>query len=962
MFRSSAVRGAFAVALILDVFTVTANAFANGASNDAARIVADAPAKTATLTGTVKTPSGSVVSGATVAVSGPTPLSAVTDSSGMFTLTVAPGVYQILVTRNGYASASLHDLAVVAGESQPLTITMSQQDLSTLRVIGSVSTTRGGSSINTGAATQTYISGQTFSDLANPQINDVLQRAPDVTIQHMGSQADTTIIVGGAQPYETQVLIDGHPLALGQYGVWASQYFPSFLLGGAEVQSGPGNTTPFANIAVGGTVNLTTPGFTKAPTAEFSIGFDNYASQNSNLLATGSVDKLGYVVSLGTASANGPLFGQKGCVVSADFFSANDNTPQNTGTIQFCGALSGPLFTKGELLKFKYDFSSATSFEAGFTGAWSGYNPQGSAWGNSIGNVQIEACQQANPQACNNPQYDSMIGQTIKGYYFYPGSSVYNNQTLFDGQFRTTIGDNTLLVRPYVGNIEPEAIVGSGEGAYPAYFSAPGTVPSCPAGTNVFQCPNLNNPSTTSGPQPNAFEASCPIGNLFSYTQINSPQNTISVQNGREVCYQYPYSAFEQDKLYGSTFSLLHPFGDNLLNLTYDFHGQSTFAYFNAPGNVSVPLSTDRYSTISLTGFFHPLKDVGLNVGLYDTRWTTVGVQPQLDASGLPITINGETQLTGLQYGVSRFDPHVALTFRPKDDISLRASYGTSATYPFVGQVSGLATYQPPAGSNGALGSAGSLQEKNPSLQPEVSIEYGIGVDKRFGNGSVLALDLQNTTIHNVFENDTYVKTIPNLGTELITSPINAARLRAQVATLKYTYAPRVGFGFNASVAAERSIIDGIPLSAFGVGSLALPANNVQVCGTGLNQPGIPTCIPYLKGYGQFTYSWRDGTYAALGTEYEGKNNAYYQPPFAVLDLAVRRPVTKTAEFVLSVQNLLNTNAYDYLPAPGAGTAQVAGTLNTASDTSVSQATYVATRLPEVARTLHLQLRLHTGR
>ena len=64
------------------------------------------------------------------------------------------------------------------------------------------------------------------------------------------------------QPYETQVLIDGHPIALGQYGVWFSQYFPSFLIGSVETQTGPGNTTPFANLAVGGTANLQTPAFT----------------------------------------------------------------------------------------------------------------------------------------------------------------------------------------------------------------------------------------------------------------------------------------------------------------------------------------------------------------------------------------------------------------------------------------------------------------------------------------------------------------------------------------------------------------------------------------------------------------------------------------------------------------------------------------------------------------------------
>jgi outer membrane receptor for ferrienterochelin and colicin len=99
-----------------------------------------------------------------------------------------------------------------------------------------------------------------------------LQHVPDVNIERMGSQPDTAIIVGGAQPYETQSLIDGHPVALGQYGVWLSQYFPSFLVGGAEVQSGPGNTTPFANIAVGGTVNLLTPAFTKRQTGELVVG------------------------------------------------------------------------------------------------------------------------------------------------------------------------------------------------------------------------------------------------------------------------------------------------------------------------------------------------------------------------------------------------------------------------------------------------------------------------------------------------------------------------------------------------------------------------------------------------------------------------------------------------------------------------------------------------------------------
>ncbi len=397
---------------------------------------------TATLSGTVRTPGGAPVAGATVIAHGPTEGRTSTQTDGSFSLPLVPGVYALSVTRSGYGSAALSDVTVGAGASQPLAISLAQADLSSLRTIGTVTTNgRGTSTINTGAATSSFIPAQAFTNLANPQINDVLQRAPDVTIQHMGSQADTTIIVGGAQPYETQVLIDGHPLALGQYGVWASQYFPSFLVGGAELQSGPGNTTPFANIAVGGTVNLLTPSYTRLPQSEIVAGVDNYGAQNSRFLTSGSVDRFSYVAGLGTASNNGPLFGTNHCVVSPANGGANDNTPASTGIVQFCGALSGPLFTNGDILKLKYDFTPTTSFELGFVGAWGGFDPQGSAWGNSVGPTKIANCVTSfGASICGDPQYSGYVGKTIDAYVIYPGSSVYNNQTLFDGQLRTAIG------------------------------------------------------------------------------------------------------------------------------------------------------------------------------------------------------------------------------------------------------------------------------------------------------------------------------------------------------------------------------------------------------------------------------------------------------------------------------------------------------------------------------------------
>ena len=386
------------------------------------------------ITGTVRSAAGAPIAGATVTATGPARASATTDGSGAFTLAVPPGLYRITVSKPGYDSASTPDVAVTAGQSVPLTVTISEQNLSTMRTIGTVTATGRGAAgtINTGAANQSVVSGQAFSNYAAPQVNDVLQRIPDVVVQKLGTQQDTSIVVGGLQPYETQVLIDGHPLALGQYGVWLSQYFPSYMIGNVETQSGPGNTTPFANIAVGGTVNLQTIGFTKKQTAELTVGDDNWGSQYSNAIVTGSAGKFDYVFSLGTANQNGYYFGKQECdtYVTDPASTINVNT---AATVAFCGDFSGSLYSKAQLYKARWDFSPTTSLDFGFLGSYGGFTPQGSAWGASYGPTTIEQCI-PNSYQCTNPTYSNLIGKTINGFYWFPGTDIWNTQQLWTAQ------------------------------------------------------------------------------------------------------------------------------------------------------------------------------------------------------------------------------------------------------------------------------------------------------------------------------------------------------------------------------------------------------------------------------------------------------------------------------------------------------------------------------------------------
>jgi hypothetical protein len=876
------------------------------------------PGQNATVTGTVRSQAGAPIAGALVVISGPASMRTRTDANGAFSFSLAPGIYRIDVTQGGYLPAVLRDLVLVQGENVPLSIALTAASLTQLRTIAQVSVTRG-SSINTGTASIEYLPSQAITNLANPQINDVLQQLPETTIQHMGSQPDTTIILGGAQPYETQVLIDGHPISMGQFGVWLTEYFSSFLLAGVETQVGPGNTTPFANTAVGGTANLITPSFSNKPQFQFVTGIDSFNSQYSNLLASDSFGRLSWVLGAGYGSSNGPYFKGFHCVVLPNN-TLQDNSPASNGIIQFCDDSSGSLFTKGEILKLRYDFSSATSFEAGFIGSQGGYLPQGISYGQYLGTTLVDACLPSQPLFCNDPKYSGLIGQRIPAYAWYPGSDVFSNQPIFTGQFRTSIGNDTLLIRPYAGNIE-RIIAGQAEQYYPYTWGPPGA---------------------TSGTTRTNFETACNNNNFLSYIPT-----TPVFSGGQELCLQDPFSEFEQDKLYGTTLSYLHPFGDNLITFNYDFHGDRTFAYYNAPSQIATPNTLERYTTISLTGDLKIIQNLSMRVGLYDTIWKLAGLQP-----GTPVA--GVVPLLPLTRTVDRFDPHLALVYQPHGSVSYRLAWGTSETYPFSGQVSGLPENTPPS----ATFPGGFITEKNPLLNPEVATEFSGGADYRVPNGATLSIDLQDTTIHNVFE----TLTIPNFFStgQALVKPFNAALLHAELASIRYNYAPPIGLGYYVSFALERSIAYGIPSTFYPTlssGNSALPVNGVQICGEGEGTPGTITCIPYMKGYGQVSYQFADGAYTDLGLEFEGKNNAYFQPPFVQLDFTYRHPITGWLDAQFAVQNLLNNNAYQYIPQPDSGTPITSGQVNGAG--MLVQSSLPSALVPAPPRTARFELRWH---
>ncbi len=891
-------------------------------------IIARAQTAVGQISGTVKSTSGLPIAAAAIDLSGPQSATTSSDAKGTFTFSQLPaGFYRVTVRKGGFLSASLSNVTVFSGETQQLAVVLVRPSLSSLRTIARI-TASGASRINVGAAASSFQSQQAIIDLASPSINAVVARIPGAVVTHGSSSPNTSISLAGSQNYETQVLLDGHPLSAGRYGVWFSQFFNSFLLSGIETQQGPGNTTPFAGTAVGGTANLVTLGFRSKPSFEYMEGVDSYNAQNAGTIFTGHVGKFDYALGGYYNSYNGPYNARYGCVDNP----ATKNTwgtASATGIISFCGSLAGPLGSRGEIAKVRIHFSPATSFDAGFIGSQGGYNPQGSSYGVYGGSVPVQGCLPyksagISGQICTDPQYSSSVGSAKDAYFFYPGSFVNNNQPIFTGEFRTAIGNDTLLIRPYLGSIT-RSINGSGEANY-SQFYYPSTL------GNAFCTGNAKNPAATSGG-----------GGIVGRIVVPSPY--AGVPGTLTQCLQSPFSLLEQDKLGGNTVSYIKTLRNGSLTATYDFHNDETFAYYGTPSSVAVPDTTARFTTLSLTGQLSLSRTVTLDAGGYYSIWGLNGSQTgtvgATSATTVPLTRH-----------VGVFDPHVAFTYAPKSGQSYRVSIGTSTTFPYAAQVSGNSSYTPPSGSGSGVGV---LTQKNATLAPERATEFDLGFDRRLRAGGVISLDILSNNVSNVFETITSPVT-GNPAYGFVNQPVNAASLNSLFAMLSYSYMPRTGFGEFGTLTAARSIVTGLPLNFYPSAGFALPANGVQQCSDG----GSNACVPYLKGYGRLSYSWKNGARLGLGADFEGKNNTYFQPPFMLYDFSARYPVSKNIDLLLGVENLFATNSFSGLVQPNAGVSLVGE--NASGQYGAYAGGILFPRIPATPRTLRFQFRFHVGR
>jgi hypothetical protein len=973
--------------------------------------IAQATQATVAVTGRVTSTSGGGISAATVtAEGGGTRVTTRTAADGTYALSVPPGLYTISVTKGGYQQGST-DVTVLAGSPVTANVGLSEASLSNLQVIGRTASgggTNNQARFNVSSSSDSQINRAVIENRITPDLTPLVNEIPGIDVYHSATNVNENFIVRGLS-YETKTTLEGHPVSSGTGGVFYTQYTASGLFGGVDVLKGAGIGSPTAGQSDVGTVNIRTVDFTAKNSGFFQVGADQYGGTlYTGLIDVNLGKKFSLIAGESFSGYRGPDYGEFEPAVDIStggiVYGNNLAAPNLThNTVEFDDDMSNTYSLNAELIKARWRFSDATSLTGEFLGLQGRFDPQGGAYSQLIGNETIPGCVNrtgttyaasatctttsvnnggtlttslfntpsfySTPVAGGTPFYAntglSSVGQNIPLYTFYPGSDVRQSQPNFNLDFRTTLKNDTILFRPYAAGIR-RLIDGSNEADTPGNSGSWYAVTSNANCTAAFAAPSVANGGNASGP---CFVPGTPAqsegayitnpGNQ-TYATVNALPNgyvcsaatpclttATGVNNSDQIGYSSPYTTLEVDKLFGYTFSYIHPVGANIYNLSVDHYYDDAQSFVNdasplapncqftvgggplvapqpgcifdanggtatRPSPIGTPETFSAITDISLTGQFQLSPKLEFDFGNYFTHYvinaqrlnpTVVSLftsLPGIGTSSIPVgtfTYQGTTynSLIGDQLTASHYDPHFGLSYRPERNLNIRFTGGSSISEPYANQVSGFNKVNKSATST-------AVTTPNNFLLPEEIIALDLGADYRLHDGTVVSADIYNDDVKNAW----YGTTVPYTGPPIpgvtgtaagatITNnqTFNVANEFAQGVEVQVTNEPQMGLGYRVSTSFKRDYYLGIPASFF-----AVPQYNYN----GEQEVGIP----YFKGYGELQYADPHGELIRLGMDLEGSNNEYNTPEFVTFDLGIRVPLTKGIMLAVTGENIFN--------------------------------------------------------
>jgi hypothetical protein len=948
-------------------------------------------ATTSTITGTVRGTDGAPIAGADVTIFGVVRLTKKTDNAGAFAFQdITTGTYTVVVSKPGFQSYRDEGLTAFIGETLTLNVILAQATFTTLKTIANVSTSEPGvAPLNTSTASINTISGSTFLDEGSQQVATVLNQTPGIlTTPYSPGNGNPsngaspgsyqTPQIRGALPYETESLIDGHPVSVGSAGTYSPNLINPFLLQSAELVKGPGSMPVEINYAINGTINY----ITLEPTAQnrqtWMLGEDKWGGVSAGFKATGETTnhKLGYAFGYVSDGAPGPLqnFRFSGSQLPLDngppggpyyvngrqlamvgspvgeglgppAFSpyAGMGITFNEPLVGCCYTLDTGYHSTSELAKIVYNFSNFTSLRLSYLG---GQNVVGNGDVNaydtsSVGTTGLPAfsfapCGTANagltcnpfatgtPYNCKSPDGGPKCGSAIPFDLssFNGEGNTWLQQNLYQAEFRTSIGQTgTLLARYYTGSLNNYAVEGP-SGSLNTSLNAYGTLPLCPTGTTFDPSP----PTAAGGTDPNGWMclkgkgAVAPVNTTFSGQRVNFA--TLSQAN----------LFFTNDSMSGESLQLQEQLGENSLTLAYDRSEQGSASTTDEPSVgliVFSPVagSKQTFQTFSLRGNVAVAPKLALNLADYEINYLS------------HYSIDGGKTFNDASHSYN--EPRAAFTWRPKTDTIYRLSAGGSVAPPYISLVSsGGPTWSQIIGG---VPAAGWIQNaNNGNISAETAFGYDLGMDHRIARSTSVSLDFYYTQLHNLFLSETSTVTgaaaagCPNAPCELLQTS-NLGQARYEGIEFGLNHVPQFGFGWKLQGSLQRAFTYNLPPYFYCAGTtnpktgVTTPPGPGCINNTNLavlpnaNFGGQPTAIsgapngvagarvPYASGYTEVNWLGHFGQYYNLGLTYFGNNNAYNEPPFAVLSANMRLKLNDQGSAVqFSADNLTGAYAAPY--------------------------------------------------
>jgi hypothetical protein len=922
---------------------------------------------TGTVSGTV-TAAGVPVAGAAVELSGAVFRSTGTDAHGNYSFDQVPtGIYQVVITKAGF-DRSVFTVAVAAGATVTSIVVLQAQTFTSLRTIARVSTNEPGfAPLDQTTAAVNTITSQEFLDQGSQQVTQVLNETPGIftTPYYPGNgnpsngaspASPQTPQIRGALPYETESLIDGHPVSVGAAGNYSPTILNPFLLQDVELVKGPGSMPEEINYAINGTVNYRTLDPTLDDRESVLFADDRWGGVSTGIKATGSTmdHKLGYAFGYVTDGAPGPLEnfrfdatqlplitgpvggpyymnGQEIATVGGEpeglGFPSPKFAPYDGMGIVFddpvvgcCYSMDTGYHSTAELGKLVYNFSGNTSLMVSYLGGQLMYgNGDPEAYDDAlVGNTGQPAAKfgpcgtasgplECNPFAVGTPYNCASTGggPACGSAVPFDVSSVngtgytWTQQNLFQSEFRTTIGSTgTVLARYYTGSLNEYDVAGPLNGAPTEYTeSVWGTIPLCPKGTTFVY--------------PFSCSAGSPVNTTFTGQQV-----TFMTANSANI--------FDTlDDMSGETLSLQELVGENAITLAYDRSEQSSAETADEPSVGIVVFSPVKgsmqtFQTISLRDDITLSPKVLLNFGDYAINYLS------------HYSINGGKTFSDSSHTYN--EPRAALTWNPDPNTFYRFAMGGSVAPPYISLISAGAPGQW-SQIIGGIPAAGWLETvNNGKIDAETAWGEDLGVDHRIERSTAVSLDFYFTQLHNLFlsENSTVTGAAatgcPNQPC-VETETANLGQARYEGVEFAVYHTPQFGFGWRVQGSLQRAFTYNLPpyFYCYVKGPGCVYDTNLAVLpyvnfgGSPVALTGAPNGIgsarvPYALGYGELNWIGHFGQYYNLGATYYGNNNSYNELPFFVLSANVRFNVGNYGtKLQLSADNLTGAYANPYV-------------------------------------------------